>query len=197
MGITEKEEEIGKLISAYETKEKVQQALKEMNVYWQSKVNVIYETGDGRFDNWMRWVSFQPILRRIYGCSFLPHHDYGRGGRGWRDLWQDCLSLLIMDPGGVRRMILDNYGGVRIDGTNATIIGEGQGEFIADRNGIARVWMDHGVWPFMTTKLYIDQTGDAEILKEKISYFKDGQMKRGGGLDEQWDGHTKEECVLI
>ncbi len=187
MGITEKEEEIGKLISAYETKEKVQQTLKEMNVYWQSKVNVIYETGDGRFDNWMRWVSFQPILRRIYGCSFLPHHDYGRGGRGWRDLWQDCLSLLIMDPGGVRRMILDNYGGVRIDGTNATIIGEGQGEFIADRNGIARVWMDHGVWPFMTTKLYIDQTGDAEILKEKISYFKDGQMKRGGGLDEQWD----------
>ena len=33
-------------------------------------------------------------------------------------------------------MIIDNYGGVRIDGTNATIIGSGQGEFIADRNNI-------------------------------------------------------------
>lgn len=187
MGVTEKEEEIGTILSAYATTEKVKKAREEMSGYWQDKVNVRYHTGNDRYDNLLRWVSFQPILRRIYGCSFLPHHDYGRGGRGWRDLWQDCLSLLIMDPCDVRQMILDNYGGVRIDGTNATIIGERQGEFVADRNGIARVWMDHGVWPFMTTKLYIDQTGDIEILKEKAVYFKDEQMKRGGGLDGQWD----------
>lgn len=67
---------------------------------------------------------------------------------------------MLMDPGDVRQMVVSNYGGVRIDGTNATIIGTGQGEFIADRNGISRVWMDHAVWPFMTTKLYLDQTGD-------------------------------------
>lgn len=187
MGVTENEEEIKDIISAYGTTEKVEKAKLETQEYWQKKVNVRYHTGNDRFDNFMRWVSFQPMLRRIYGCSFLPHHDYGRGGRGWRDLWQDCLSLLIMDPCGVRQMILDNYGGVRIDGTNATIIGERQGEFIADRNGIARVWMDHGVWPFMTTKLYIDQTGDVEILKERVSYFKDEHTERGTKLDEQWD----------
>lgn len=187
MGITEHEDEIASLISAYGKSEKVELAQARIERYWQDKVNVRYDTGNARFDNFMRWVSFQPILRRIYGCSFLPHHDYGRGGRGWRDLWQDCLSLLIMDPGGVRQMILDNYGGVRIDGTNATIIGEKQGEFVADRNGIARVWMDHGAWPFLTTKLYIDQTGDIEILKEKVSYFKDEQSKRGTGLDTKWD----------
>ncbi len=187
MGVTQQEEEIAEIVSAYQTAKQVETAKTQMQNYWQDKVNVRYSTGDTRFDNFMRWVSFQPILRRIYGCSFLPHHDYGRGGRGWRDLWQDCLSLLIMDPSGVRQMILDNYGGVRIDGTNATIIGEHQGEFVADRNGIARVWMDHGVWPFITTKLYIDQTGDIEILKENIPYFKDEQAKRGGGLDAQWN----------
>ncbi len=187
MGATEKEEEIGDIISAYGTTEKVINAKKEMGQYWQEKVNVRFATGNIPFDNYMRWVSFQPILRRIYGCSFLPYHDYGRGGRGWRDLWQDCLSLLIMDPDGVRQMILDNFGGVRLDGTNATIIGEKQGEFIADRNGIARVWMDHGVWPFMTVKLYIDQTGDIELLKEEAGYFKDEQAGRGSGLDTQWD----------
>ena len=64
-------------------------------------------------------------------------------------------------------MIVSNYSGVRIDGTNATIIGSQQGEFIADRNGISRVWMDHAVWPFMTTKLYLDQTGDLEAPPEK------------------------------
>lgn len=186
MGVCKKEEEINNLLLKYGNIDKVKQAKEQTEKYWQDKVNVRYATGNAAMDNFMRWVSFQPVLRRIYGCSFLPHHDYGRGGRGWRDLWQDCLSLLIMDPNGVRQMILDNYGGVRIDGTNATIIGEAQGEFIADRNGIARVWMDHGVWPFKTTDLYISQTGDVEVLKEKVSYFKDGQTERGTSLDKEW-----------
>ena len=83
-----------------------------------------------------------------------------------------------MDPSVVRQMIVDNYGGVRIDGTNATIIGNRQGEFIADRNNIARVWMDHAFWPFVPTQLYMDQTGDMNVLFEKNPYFKDLQTKR-------------------
>lgn len=144
----------------------------------------------------MNWVSFQPELRRIYGCSFLPHHDYGRGGRGWRDLWQDCLALLMMNPGGVRQMLLSNFGGVRVDGSNATIIGDHLGEFKADRNSITRVWMDHGVWPFMTTKLYMNQTGDFDLLYQKVPYFKDGQVMRGKAVDEQWkEGMQWQESV--
>src|SRR5699024_11867475 len=80
-------------------------------------------------------------------------------------------------------MIEKNFGGVRIDGTNATIIGDGDGNFIADRNGIARVWMDHALWPQMTTKLYIDQTGDVGILNRQVPYFKDAQAMRGAEID--------------
>lgn len=187
MGIAKQEEEIDRIVAKYDSSSKAEQALNRVKEYWQEKVNVRYHTSDSRFDLFMRWVSFQPFLRRLYGCSFLPHHDYGRGGRGWRDLWQDCLSLLLMDPGDVRHMIVSNYGGVRIDGTNATIIGNKQGEFIADRNGISRVWMDHAVWPFMTTKLYLDQTGDLEILLQKVNYFKDAQAERGTDIDNAWD----------
>lgn len=187
MGVETEEAAIEKAVLEYASEEQVKKALRKTEAYWQKKVNVRFHTGSSDFDCLMRWICFQPILRRLYGCSFLPHHDYGRGGRGWRDLWQDCLSLLIMDPGGVRQMILDNYGGVRMDGTNATIIGAGQGEFVADRNGIARVWMDHGVWPFMTTKLYIDQTGNLEILEETAPYFKDGQTGRGEETDPLWE----------
>lgn len=187
LGITEEPEHIPKLLSRYQTAEKTMQELEEVKQYWEEKVNVTYQTGDKDFDRFMHWVSFQPVLRRIYGCSFLPHHDYGKGGRGWRDLWQDCLALLIMNPDGVRQMLLDNFGGVRMDGTNATIIGNRQGEFLADRNNITRVWMDHGVWPFLTTKLYIDQTGDLEILEKKTPYFKDRQIARGTRTDELWN----------
>ena len=187
LGITEDAGDMDRILTAYGTEERVHAALERTKAYWQDKVNVHYQTGSADFDRLMRWVSLQPFLRRIYGCSFLPHHDYGRGGRGWRDLWQDCLSLLLMDPGGVGEMIQASFGGVRMDGTNATIIGQGLGNFIADRNGIARVWMDHALWPLMTTKLYIDQTGDLDILRAKVSYFKDPQAMRGTEIDGQWD----------
>lgn len=187
MGITSDRASIDAAVEKFNTTAKVDVALDKLIKYWTNKVNVSCYTGDAAMDGLMRWVSFQPYLRRVFGCSFLPHHDYGRGGRGWRDLWQDCLSLLIMDPGDVRKMIVENYGGVRIDGTNATIIGSNPGEFIADRNGIARVWMDHGLWPFITTMLYINQTGDVDVLKEKATYFKDEQCMRGTKLDEKWD----------
>lgn len=187
IGAEKDRDKIASAVSAYDTEEKTAGALEEVKEYWKKQVNVEYHTKDPVFDNFMCWVSFQPILRRIYGCSFLPHHDYGKGGRGWRDLWQDCLALLILNPTGVREMLLSNFGGVRMDGTNATIIGEKPGEFVADRNNITRVWMDHGVWPFYTTKLYIDQTGDLALLDEKVTYFKDRQVERGTAVDDAWD----------
>ena len=47
--------------------------------------------------------------------------------------------------------------------------------------------MDHGLWPLMTTKLYIDQTGDLSILLKENTYFKDKQEERGTKTDENWD----------
>lgn len=186
-GMTQAPETVESQLIGFQTEEEVVKALEEVQKHWTEKVNVQFETGNAEVDQYLKWICFQPILRRIFGCSFLPYHDYGKGGRGWRDLWQDCLALLIMEPSVVRQMIIDNYGGVRIDGTNATIIGNHQGEFIADRNHITRVWMDHAFWPFVTTKLYIDQTGDIDIFTQKVPYFKDLQAKRGTDHDNDWN----------
>lgn len=186
-GYDEDQKKLEQAVKQFFSKEACIKSLEETKKYWIDKINVSYSSGCKDFDTWMYWVNFQPMLRRIYGCSFLPHHDYGKGGRGWRDLWQDCLALLIMNPDGVRDMLIDNFGGVRMDGTNATIIGGKQGEFIADRNNITRVWMDHGVWPFLTTNLYIMQSGDIDILLKETSYFKDPQGVRGEEKDSLWD----------
>lgn len=187
LGYGESEADITEIGKKYLITKHFDKSLEETKEYWQNKINVSYNSADNDFDNWMHWVNFQPMLRRIYGCSFLPHHDYGKGGRGWRDLWQDCLALLIMEPEQVRQMLIDNFGGVRFDGTNATIIGSKQGEFIADRNNIVRVWMDHGAWPYLTTSLYIQQTGDIEFLREENTYFKDSQICRGEDKDTRWN----------
>ena len=190
---------IQNMASKYMSGNVFESELEKNKEYWDRKNNVRFNTGDKAFDNWMYWVGVQPMLRRIYGCSFLPHHDYGKGGRGWRDLWQDCLALIIMDPSDVRGMLVDNFGGVRTDGTNATIIGSGSGEFIADRNGITRVWMDHAMWPFMTMDLYIKQTGDLKILDETAPYFIDRQVMRGEELldkDTDLSNSSSEGTVL-
>lgn len=188
MGITESGEKISQWSEKFASEEKFNQALDGNKRYWAGCADrIVFKTGDRVFNSWLRWVSVQPVLRKIAGNSFMPDFDYGKGGRGWRDLWQDLLALLLVDPAAARDLLIGNFGGVRVDGSNATVIGKKPGEFIADRNNVSRVWMDHGVWPFFTLYLYIQQTGDWKILFEKQKYFKDMQAKRARGKDAAWD----------
>ena len=187
MGIAEDESEALKVFSQFNSIDKFDKALEETKDFWNEKVSSItFSTGNNDFNAWMKWVTIQPVLRRIFGCSFLPDHDYGKGGKGWRDIWQDLLALILIEPEQVRDTLINNYAGVRIDGSNATIIGTEPGEFIADRNAITRVWMDHGAWPYTTTLLYINQTGDFDLLFEKNTYFRDAQLARSSKKDETW-----------
>jgi len=194
--------------SRFNSAEKFAKALEANKKYWSDKISsIIFNSGDGNFNSWTRWVTLQPVLRRIFGCSFLPDHDYGKGGRGWRDIWQDLLSLILIEPHLVRQDLINNCAGIRIDGSNATIIGSAPGEFLADRNAITRVWMDHGAWPFLTLRLYIDQSGDFDILLHKQNYFRDPQLSRTHDKDIGWvsrygnklldkKGHVYEGTVL-
>ncbi len=175
------------IFGRFNTIARLEEAFKANQKFWSGKTSVIaFDCGDKPFNFWMRWVTLQPVLRRIFGCSFLPDHDYGKGGKGWRDLWQDLLSLILIEPQSVRESLINNFAGIRIDGSNATIIGTKPGEFLADRNAITRVWMDHGSWPFLTTLLYVHQTGDFDLLLHKQTYFRDPQLSRTFEKDISW-----------
>jgi len=135
MGVTDSSGAIPGIIAKFNRPRKVSLALAENKTFWSAlSRGVNFITHDDNFDNWLRWVNIQPTLRKIFGCSFLPDFDYGKGGRGWRDLWQDCLGLVLNDPAKVRSALVNNFCGVKIDGSNATIIGKAAGEFVADRN---------------------------------------------------------------
>jgi len=187
VGMGPEEAKTKETFSRFNSVEKFVKALEANKKYWSDKISSIdLSAGDADFNSWMRWVTLQPVLRRIFGCSFLPDHDYGKGGRGWRDIWQDLLSLILIEPHQVRQDLINNCAGIRIDGSNATIIGDVPGEFLADRNAITRVWMDHGAWPLLTLKLYIDQSGDFDILLYRQSYFRDPQLSRTHDKDIGW-----------
>jgi len=187
MGITPDEKQISRIRNKFKNLKQVEFALEQTKKYWLGLSRQANQSsGNVDFDNWFTWVSIQPVLRRIFGCSFLPDFDYGRGGRGWRDLWQDCLGLLLSQPQKVHRILLNNFSGIRFDGSNATIIGKKSGEFIADRNDIPRVWMDHGIWPLMTTELYMDKSGDKDILFQKAGYFQDAHIWRSAKINRDF-----------
>ena len=188
MAVVAEGQDITQLIQTYAGTEKFEHWLQKTQAHWRKKqANLDYQTHDPQFDHWLKWVSIQPTLRRLFGNSFLPFHDYGRGGRGWRDLWQDILALLIMETDPIDHLLFENFAGVRIDGSNATIIGNDPGDFKADRNNIPRVWMDHGAWPLLTVRLYIDQTGDLAFLLRNQVYFKDHLINRAQVQDSEWD----------
>ncbi|PKK93032.1 MAG: cellobiose phosphorylase [Tenericutes bacterium HGW-Tenericutes-6] len=148
--------------------------LEDVQSFFESYLSGLsFKFHDEKTSDQLKWVTLQPMLRRYFGNSYLPHHDYGHGGRGWRDLWQDLLALIMMQDDTVFDLLYNNFLGIRIDGSNATIIGDAIGEFKADRNMITRVWSDHGAWPLLTTKLYMDVTGDLNFLLKKQAYFMD------------------------
>jgi cellobiose phosphorylase len=191
VGIEPDEAKTKETFSRFNSADKFAQALEVNKKYWSDKISsIVFSTGDENFNSWMRWVTLQPVLRRIFGCSFLPEHDYGKGGRGWRDIWQDQLSLILIEPHLVRQELINNCAGIRMDGSNATIVGDKPGEFLTDRNAITRVWMDHGAWPFLTLRLYIDQSGDFDILLHKQNYFRDLQLSRAHDKDIEWDSRS-------
>ncbi len=187
LAILDDETQVEGLLSRYGGAEPCAHWLARTRDFWQGKLAALrVRSADPRFDAWLRWVAVQPTLRRLFGNSFLPYHDYGRGGRGWRDLWQDILAILLLEGDDVGETLLGHFAGVRLDGSNATIIGSRPGEFKADRNNIPRVWMDHGAWPLLTVKLYIDQSGDLGFLLREQVYFKDQNTHRCRRIDESW-----------
>ncbi len=185
-GITEEEHLIEDWVKKYNTSVKFDLTLSETKKFWQDYVDSVkFEFPDKELNKFLKWVNFQPFLRKVFGSSYLPDYGYGTGKRYWRELWQDLLAIIIADPYGTKKDIMNNYNGVKLDGSNATLVGDNPGEF-AHRSGLGRTWSDHGVWPYFTTRLYMDLTGDLDILFEKAFYFKDHITRRGKGTDRSW-----------
>lgn len=183
MGISDNANKIHSDFHRLNSQRKVELSLEETKKYWQKTAQKIeLKFHNKNFSNWLVWVKLQPTLRKLFGCSFLPHFDYGKGGRGWRDLWQDALTLLLTESNESKKIITDSFKGIRIDGSNATIITKNN-NFLSDRNKISRVWMDHGVWPCLTLALYMNRTADISILLKNATYFRDHQLKRARKID--------------
>ena len=207
VGMTD-DDDADRIFERYNSPGKFEKVRAATDAYWSELTgSVSFHTGQRDFDEWSNWLAFQLKCRQLFGNSYLPDFGYGRGGRGWRDLWQDLLSIFLVDPGSAKDEMVNNLKGIRIDGSNATIVGTRPGEFRADRNNIPRTWCDHGAWPLYAINFYIRQTGDLSILGEAVEYWKDQHISRNKAIDTLWspeegnwlataDGETYQGTVL-
>jgi len=62
------------LIREYGSLDRFDAWLGKTNRYWKSKLEIPrIHTGDARYEGWLRWVTIQPVLRRIFGIhSSVP-----------------------------------------------------------------------------------------------------------------------------
>ena len=79
VGMEDDEGKTKETFSRFNSAVKFTKGLEANKKYWSDKISsIVFSTGDENFNSWMRWVTLQPVLRRIFGCSFLPDHDYAK-----------------------------------------------------------------------------------------------------------------------
>lgn len=148
------------------------------------------QTQNSNFDHsWNKWWFYQLSMRYWFGNTAHPQFDYGTDFSGWREIWQDMIGVMLLDPQDTREHLLKTLEGIRTDGTNATRFFARTKEFGSDEvNGL---WCDHPYWTAQAVWAYAKQSGEIGIfLEDGIKYFKDLYITRGDEKDENWSKGT-------
>jgi len=67
-------QKITKIFSKINSPAKIKKVFEETQKYWLNYLAEIeFDFKNKNFNNWLLWVKLQPTLRKLFGCSFLPH----------------------------------------------------------------------------------------------------------------------------
>ncbi|MDL2206450.1 DUF3131 domain-containing protein [Eubacteriales bacterium OttesenSCG-928-N13] len=116
-----------------------------------------------------RWLPYQTLAARVYGRTGL----YQAGGAyGFRDQLQDMLSLLVSDPGMVRRHLLMCAG-------RQFEQGDVMHWWHPERTGVRTRISDDLLFLPYVTRQYVTETGDMSVLSEQVPYLSAEELPEG------------------
>ena len=172
------------LIARYLDPAQIQAAFDALHDYWDGLLSVYQvHTPDEHTNRMVNiWNAYQCMITFNMSRS-ASYYESGIGrGMGFRDSTQDILGFVHMVPERARQRILD---------LAATQLGSGgayhQYQPLTKRgnNDVGSGFNDDPLWLVLAVSTYIKETGDWEILDEKVPY--DNQV----GSEEPLYGHLQ------
>lgn len=163
------------LIARFDTTEKVDAALAELNAYWDNLLSIYtVDSGDEKLDRMVNiWNQYQCMITFCFSRS-ASFFESGIGrGMGFRDSNQDLIGFVHQVPERARERIIDIASTQFPDGS---CYHQYQPLTKRGNNDIGSGFNDDPMWLILGTTAYIKETGDFSILDEMVPYDNDESM---------------------
>ncbi|MEI8215943.1 MAG: glucoamylase family protein [Eubacteriales bacterium] len=170
MGITKEIEDVAQYVEKYRIIENAKEALSEVKIFWEKKLQVIQvDTPDSAMNIMLNgWLQYQVISCRLWGRSGF----YQAGGAfGFRDQLQDAMAVATIWPDIARNQILLHAKHQFAEGDVLHWWHEPTGKGTRTRSSDDYLWL-----PYVVAE-YIMITGDKDILKVEVPFVTDEVLK--------------------
>jgi len=181
-----REAQVKKLVSRYEDTSLPEKEIDKLKIYWHSRLaSLKVNTPDENFNNMINtWNAYQCFITFVWSRAASLTYCGQRNGYGYRDTVQDIQGIIHLDP----KMALEkikfmisaqvSHGGalplVKYD-HNPGREDKPEDESYRKNTGHPSYRADDALWLFPTVWKYIAETGDADLLNEKIPYADKGK----------------------
>ncbi|MCR4633888.1 MAG: hypothetical protein K5648_07175 [Erysipelotrichaceae bacterium] len=163
------------LISKYDTNKKFDAGLKKLNSFWNDLLKGFeVKTENDKINRMVNiWNAYQCMVTFNMSRS-ASYYESGIGrGMGFRDSCQDLLGFVHMIPKRARERILDIAATQKKDGG---AYHQYQPLTKKGNSDIGGGFNDDPLWLIACTDAYIKETGDWDILKEKVDFDNDPKL---------------------
>ncbi|OGC75959.1 MAG: hypothetical protein A2Z27_05165 [candidate division Zixibacteria bacterium RBG_16_50_21] len=184
-----KEHALG-LVKKYHDSAYVGAALERTRVFWDHLLGTVQvHTPEPATDLILnRWMLYQSLSCRIWGRSAFYQPS---GAFGFRDQLQDVLALLAVDPVISRGQILN---AAQFQFTEGDVMHWWHPPY---GRGVRTRISDDLLWLPYVTALYIESTGDVNILEEKIPFLEAPALNENENERYNEYPRTKESYTLL
>lgn len=152
------------LLKKYRNVESVKREFKDVVSTWKEKLSVVkVKTPDVALDYVLNgWYLYQTISSRLFAKAGFYQVS---GAYGYRDQLQDAMNIVLVDPSVTHDQILRNASHQFVEGDVLHWWHED------NHFGLRSRYKDDYLWLVYATIMYIEVTGDTNILDEEVPYI--------------------------
>jgi cellobiose phosphorylase len=181
------------LISRYRDERRVEQAFKELAMYWDTYLSRLQvKTPDANLNGLLNIHNPRQCHTTMNWSRYLSLYQLGLGARGigFRDSSQDVMGILVSMPEEGRELIKKLLHVQRQDGSAMhqfyPLTMEANEGDSREVEGAPRYYSDDHLWIVLAITAYLKETGDLRFLDEVVPYY-----------DKDREGHPVESDTVL